>query len=118
MSATTKGRVLTGLIFVVLFGMVAAGGCKKSEPSEASKTRPVVAETKQATEAARSEADDKSTEVSTVLAQTICPVMGDKINKNVFTEYKGKKVYFCCQMCVKKFETNPGKYIAKLPQFK
>jgi YHS domain-containing protein len=49
--------------------------------------------------------------------QTICPVMGGKINKDIFTEYKGKKVYFCCPACKPEFEKNPEKYIDKLPQF-
>jgi YHS domain-containing protein len=35
----------------------------------------------------------------------------------VFVEYKGKKVYFCCADCKAKFEADPEKYIAKLPQF-
>ncbi|MHC4722379.1 MAG: YHS domain-containing protein, partial [Planctomycetota bacterium] len=50
--------------------------------------------------------------------QTICPVMGGAINKEVFTEYKGKKVYFCCPGCEPKFEADPEKYITQLPQFK
>lgn len=49
--------------------------------------------------------------------QTICPVMGGKINKEIFTEYQGKKVYFCCPACKPEFEKNPEKYISKLPQF-
>jgi len=36
----------------------------------------------------------------------------------LYTEYKGKKVYFCCSGCKEKFEEEPEKYIAKLPQFK
>ncbi len=54
----------------------------------------------------------------TAAVQTVCPIMGGKINKSVFTEYKGKKVYFCCAGCKPTFEKNPEKYIAKLPQFK
>ncbi|MHC4166058.1 MAG: YHS domain-containing protein [Planctomycetota bacterium] len=51
--------------------------------------------------------------------QTTCPVMeGNKINKQYFVEYEGKKVYFCCPGCDKKFLAAPEKYIAKLPQFK
>jgi YHS domain-containing protein len=50
--------------------------------------------------------------------QTTCPVMGGKINKSVFIEYKGKKVYFCCPGCIDKFKANPEQYVAKLPQFK
>ena len=48
----------------------------------------------------------------------MCPVMdGNKIDKNVFVEYKGKKVYFCCAQCKAKFEAEPEKYLSKLPQF-
>ena len=49
--------------------------------------------------------------------QTICPVMGNAINKDYYTEYKGKKVYFCCPGCDKLFNENPEKYLSKLPQF-
>jgi YHS domain-containing protein len=51
------------------------------------------------------------------IEQTTCPVMGGAINKKVFVEYKGKKVYFCCASCKGDFEKDPEKYIAKLPQF-
>ncbi len=50
--------------------------------------------------------------------QKLCPVMGGKINKEVFIEYKGKKVYFCCPGCETEFLKEPEKYIKKLPQFK
>lgn len=60
---------------------------------------------------------DKQTQTPTP-QQAVCPVMGGKINKNIFTVYKGKKVYFCCGGCKPKFEKNPEKYLDKLPQFK
>lgn len=50
--------------------------------------------------------------------QTICPVMGGQIDRSIFTIYKGKKVYFCCEGCKPEFEKDPEKYIFKLPQFK
>jgi YHS domain-containing protein len=49
--------------------------------------------------------------------QTTCPVMGNPIDPAVFVEYKGKKVYFCCRGCDKKFQEDPEKYLAQLPQF-
>jgi len=49
--------------------------------------------------------------------QKICPVMGGAINKDIYIEYKGKKVYFCCPGCKEKFLENPEKYVSKLPQF-
>jgi YHS domain-containing protein len=52
-----------------------------------------------------------------VVAQTTCPVMGGAINKEIFVEYRGEKVYFCCKGCDKLFQENPEQYLAKLPQF-
>lgn len=49
--------------------------------------------------------------------QTVCPVMGGPINKDIFVEYEGKKVYFCCPSCKGEFEKDPAKYLSKLPQF-
>jgi Cu(I)/Ag(I) efflux system membrane fusion protein len=49
--------------------------------------------------------------------QRTCPVMGGAINKELFTVYKGKKVYFCCPGCDAEFAKNPEKYLDKLPQF-
>ena len=40
--------------------------------------------------------------------QTTCPVMGGKINKELFADYDGKRIYFCCPGCVKKFEADPA----------
>ncbi len=50
--------------------------------------------------------------------QKTCPVMeGNPINPNVFVEYEGKKVYFCCAGCPEQFKADPEKYLSKLPQF-
>jgi len=47
-----------------------------------------------------------------------CPVMPDmQTNPEIFTEYKGKKVYFCCNNCKAAFGKEPEKYLDKLPQF-
>jgi len=47
------------------------------------------------------------------ITQTTCPVMGGPIDKSIFVEHEGRKVYFCCQMCVATFKKDPGKYLAK-----
>ena len=46
--------------------------------------------------------------------QTTCPVMGGKINKGVYADYEGKRVYFCCGGCISKFQKDPAKYVKKL----
>jgi YHS domain-containing protein len=85
------------LASLLLVSLVLLGGCKK-------KTKP--AGTIETEEAA-----------SMMTEQTTCPVMGGAINKNIFTEYKGKKVYFCCPSCKEAFEKEPEKYLSNLPQF-
>jgi YHS domain-containing protein len=49
-------------------------------------------------------------------AQTVCPVLGNKIDKNVYTDYKGKRVYFCCAGCVEPFKKNPEQYLKKMKE--
>ena len=88
------------LVSLLLIGLFVVGGCKKSEPAGPSETVPKV---------------EAVTPVA--LEQTTCPIMNMAIDKNVFVEYKGKKVYFCCPGCEDKFNAEPEKYLAKLPQF-
>lgn len=49
-----------------------------------------------------------------VKAQTECPVMGGKIDKSLFAEHEGKRVYFCCAGCVAPFKKDPAKFVKKL----
>mgnify|MGYP001566155610 CR=1 FL=1 len=98
----TKSNLFTTTLLVaglVIGGLILLNGCKNSEHEHAATT------TEPAKEAA-----------SAAIEQTICPVMEMKIDKNVFVEYKGKKVYFCCPDCIDKFKAEPEKYAAKLPQ--
>ena len=46
--------------------------------------------------------------------QTTCPVMGGKINREVYTDYTGERVYFCCEGCIAEFQKDPAKYIEKI----
>jgi hypothetical protein len=50
-------------------------------------------------------------------AQTTCVVSGEKLGEMgapVVINYKGLEVRFCCNSCVKKFNADPEKYLAKL----
>lgn len=42
-----------------------------------------------------------------------CPVSGKPVKEASAVEYKGAKVYFCCDGCPKEFEANTAKYAAK-----
>ena len=46
--------------------------------------------------------------------QKKCPVMGGDIDKNIYTDYKGRRVYFCCESCKKSFIEDPEKYLDRI----
>ena len=108
--STNVGTILlvTSILFV---GLSMSNGRKKAEPAPP----PTTTGTMQGMQGHEPAA--VTTEAAAAVEQTICPIMGGAINKDIFTEYKGRKVYFCCPECKTKFEAEPEKYIAKLPQF-
>ena len=46
--------------------------------------------------------------------QAKCPVLGGNVDKNVYADYKGYRIYFCCKGCDEEFKKNPEKYLEKL----
>jgi len=120
-----KQRLITvllvgGFVFVAL-AMV--NGCKKEEPTPAptdtsSEHDHEHGEEGHTHDSETAQTSESAKEIASTGEQTTCPIMvGQPINKAIFAEYKGKKVYFCCAGCDTKFKADPEKYIAKLPQF-
>ena len=109
MSIKSVGLGSLAVLVAVVFGVFAlAAGCRKEKPSAQSVERMP----------AHDHATMDHAQAKTVAGeQTTCPVMGGPINKTIFVEYQGKKVYFCCDGCPDVFKADPAKYIAKLPQF-
>ncbi|MFZ2657069.1 MAG: hypothetical protein WAX69_19200, partial [Victivallales bacterium] len=63
-----------------------------------------------AEEAAKPDPQEKK-----AVAQTECPVMvGNKINKSLFVDAKGKRIYVCCGGCIGKVKADPEKYIKEM----
>jgi YHS domain-containing protein len=117
---------ISTIVLSVLAVMLAVGfaGCKKKEQSSAATMKDMQKQATQTAEdtkkaaATTAEEAKKTATAAAAIEQTVCPVMeGNKIDKNVFVEYQGKKVYFCCADCKAKFLAEPQKYLAKLPQF-
>jgi YHS domain-containing protein len=104
---------------VVMIGLIGLVGCKKKEqPPKTPAMEGMMQQTEKMAVATAEEANKTATTAVAAMEQTTCPVMeGNKIDKNIFVEYKGKKVYFCCTSCKAEFNKDPEKYIAKLPQF-
>ena len=106
-------RRVRGLVLVTVLlsgAFVLWVGCQKKEPATPAQT--TQAEPPQATAAS-------AAGTAQVAEQTTCPVLADQpINKNISVEYKGRKVYFCCEDCKAAFTKDPEKYVKNLPQFK
>jgi YHS domain-containing protein len=52
--------------------------------------------------------------VADLKPQTKCPVMGGDINKTIFTDYQGQRIYFCCSACIAEFQRDPARYQKKM----
>jgi len=48
--------------------------------------------------------------------QTKCPVNGKDIDKSIYLDYEGRRVYFASSSCIDKFAKDPAKYLAKLDE--
>ena len=48
--------------------------------------------------------------------QTLCPVLAGNIDKNVYADYQGKRIYFRCTGCDAEFNKDPEKYMKKLQE--
>jgi len=53
---------------------------------------------------------EKKAEKVELKAQTVCPVMGGKIDSTQYTDIQGQRVYHCCGMCSAKLKADPDKY--------
>lgn len=67
----------------------------------------------QQADSAKNVKSDKSSETPAAKgkAQTICPVMGGEVDKKMYVDVKGKRIYVCCGGCIEAVKTNPDKYI-------
>jgi hypothetical protein len=47
-------------------------------------------------------------------AQTLCPITGEKISKDIFVDVEGVRIYMCCKDCIEKVKADPKAAIAKI----
>jgi len=48
--------------------------------------------------------------------QTACPVQHGRINKELYADYQGQRVYFCCPECIPIFKKTPEAYLKRMEQ--
>ena len=53
-------------------------------------------------------------EASVETPQAKCPVMGGAIDKKLYVDHDGKRIYVCCSGCLGKVREDPAKYIKML----
>ncbi len=46
--------------------------------------------------------------------QSTCPVLGGPIDKKLYVDYHGKRIYVCCAGCIEEVRKSPAQYIEKL----
>ena len=109
-------KLISILVIAGLFilASIMLTGCEESEPDS---TEPAAIKMDHNMAEHEAVMAEITTQVVSGTEQTLCPVMDAPINKDLFVEHEGKKVYFCCTGCEKLFKENPEKYLAKLPQF-
>ena len=103
-------RNVVGFAVIALAAVIFATGCSEGG-------KPAAPAEKKATGAKAAETTKESAATAVADAgkpQTACPVMGDKINKAIYADHDGKRVYFCCAGCVNTFKKDPAKYVKKL----
>ena len=49
-----------------------------------------------------------------IVRQTTCPVMGGAIDRSLYVDHAGKRIYACCSGCLSPIKENPEKYIQEL----
>lgn len=106
---TKKKVVIAATLLTATLMFVAITGCEKEQPAATTQ--------QQQTEMPKVDTEGAIAAVDEQVEQKICPVMEGAINKEIYTEYKGQKIYFCCKGCAEIFHKDPEKYLAKLPQF-
>lgn len=90
-------RILSMVAGVVLVGVVSAQA-----------DGPVAAGTAPAAPA------KAATEVKAVKLQTVCPIQKGAINKSLFVDYDGKRIYVCCSGCIAPLQKDPAKYVKQM----
>lgn len=56
----------------------------------------------------------KTKTTASLKSQTTCPVMGGKVDKSLYADVNGYRIYVCCSGCINEIKKDPDKYIKKL----
>jgi hypothetical protein len=64
--------------------------------------------------AAEAPASDSAAATQEIKAQTTCPIAGGAIDKKLYVDAKGYRIYVCCAGCIAKVKADPDAALAKI----
>ncbi len=104
-------KILTTLtVFCMLIAGVTQISCSTSDKG-AEKKAEAKTETK-----TKMEVEISNTQPPAELYQTTDALSGKTINRNIYEDYEGKRVYFCCRNSKKTFLDDPSIYLDKFKE--
>ncbi len=112
-----KTRILLTIIAAAAMPvlMAAEGSAKKEEAAKKEmKKEEATAKKDDAKKEETAKKDDAKKEEGEKKMQQTCPVMGGKINKKLYVDHDGKRIYVCCKACIAKVKKDPETYVKKI----
>ncbi len=95
-------KVIISGFAITLLTMVLAAGCSKAETAKKTdEPAPAV---------------EGASQQMALVPQKTCPVMGNPINKDLYCDVNGKRIYVCCGGCIDPIKKDPEKYLQKLKE--
>lgn len=89
-------RDITAIV-ITAASCLLASGCAESSPKQAAEQPP-----------------SQTAAEPALVKQTKCPVMGGDINKEIYVDVAGKRIYLCCKGCEAPVKKEPMKYIQQM----
>ncbi|MBD3317275.1 MAG: hypothetical protein GF344_15925 [Chitinivibrionales bacterium] len=111
---TTATRLLT--ITAATVAMVAFGCQKNSSERNEIGDKGSEAHAHHDEHAGHNHGDHAGHDHGELAVQTTCPVMGGEVNKELYVEKDGKRIYVCCEPCKEKVAADFAKYEEKLKE--
>ena len=95
-------------VVVVSAALLFIWGCGSQDTQQKTETKPAVEK-----QADHPTAGDGTKEL---VAQTTCPVMGGAIDKSIYVDKDGKRIYMCCDHCTEELTKNFDENVKKMAE--
>ena len=108
-----KTYTIAAQVALMIVGAVMLSACSGHEKDHAKTDTPATGD-EMVEHSGHAHEDEAQPQKVAGQPQTTCPVMGGAINKALFVDHDGKRIYLCCAGCTGAVKADPAKYIKKL----